>query len=232
MNVNSMPLKRTSLAVASLALSVASHAASWDANADFTALSTTNPNGVWGYGYDPAALSGYQFQAFDQLNLLAYTLWTDSMYNSLNTPAFGKNNSSSVVNGGAPGQIILHPGPTPNGDAAILRFTSPATGIYEVSAQFLTGDSGETDAWVVMNGDFASPLVSLGVTSANPTYNTTGISMLAGDTLDFVVGNHGNYFFGTTPLTVQISAVPEPSTTLMCLAGAAWIAFAMRRRTA
>jgi hypothetical protein len=232
MNVNSMLMKKTCLALAGLALSLASHAASWDANADFTTSSTTNPNGVWGYGYDPAALSGYQFQAFDQLNVLALTLWTDSAYNSLNTPTFGKNFGGSTINGAAPGQILLHPGPTPNGDAAILRFTSPATGFYAVSAQFLAGDSGQTDAWVVKNGDFASPLVSLGITGANPAYNATGISLLAGDTLDFVVGNHGDFLYGTTPLTVQISAVPEPSTTLMCLAGCAWIAFALRRRMA
>lgn len=107
------------------------------------------------------------------------------------------------------GQISLHPGPVANKDSAILRFTAPADAIYTAYGKFFSGDKGETDAWIVKNGDFTSPLKSLGVTSKNPIF-TVSEFLKAGDTLDFVVGNHGNYSYDNTPITVQISSFALP----------------------
>lgn len=189
---------------------VGAQAATWDATSDFISTST-NPNSVWSYGYDPAITAGYQFKQFDQLSSGSTPSWTDSSYSSLGTPAFGQNLNATVINGLQPGQIYLHPGPTADGDAAILRFTAPESSTYNVFAQFFAGDTSETDAWVIKNGDFSSPLSFLGITSVDPTYTTSGLFLTAGDTLDFVVGNHGSYLFDTTPLTVQISTVPMPA---------------------
>jgi hypothetical protein len=185
-------------------------ATTWDATNDFTASTTSNPNGVWSYGYDPASTAGYQFKAF---NKFSNANWTDSQYQSSGTPAFGKNLSGATVSGVQPGQITLHPGPVPNGDAAILRFTAPISSLYNVSAKFFSGDSSETDAWIVTNGNFTSPLISLGVTSANPSHTITSLQLAAGETLDFVVGNHGSYTFDNTPLTVQIALASQPAAT-------------------
>lgn len=84
--------------------------AAWDATADFNAT-TTNPNGVWSYGYDPAATAGYQLKSFD-LFTTAGTLpiaWQDSSYIYSNVPAFEKNTATSRIAGTLPGQIALHP---------------------------------------------------------------------------------------------------------------------------
>lgn len=206
-------------------------AETWDAAADFSAT-TGNPNVVWSYGYDPAAQAGYQFKGFDQFITSATILaWRDSGYNSLDTPAFFKNLSAGTVNGTPSGQVALHPGPVANGDAAILRFSAPEAGAYAVSAQFFAGDSGETDAWVVLNGDFASPLATLGITSVNPGYTNASLWLNAGDTLDFVVGNHGSYFSDTTPLAVQIATVvPEPASAALLAGGLMGLMGLSRRR--
>lgn len=210
---------KTALAMTlALASWLPAQAASWDAAADFSSVS--NPGPVWSYGYDPAALTGYQFKPFDLVVAESQAIaWRDSTYVSLGTPAFFKNVSGSTLNTVLPGQVGLHPGPAADDDAAILRFSAPQAGLYAINAQFLAGDFGETDAWVILNGNNLSPVATLGITSVNPTYTTSGLWLNAGDTLDFVVGNHGQYFNDTTPLTVQISAVPEPASAALLAIG-------------
>ena len=209
---------------AALPFMAPANAATWDATADFNATTTANPNGAWSYGYSPGSGSNYMFKRFDQLQDSAGVLhWGDSQYESLRAPAFFKNNSSDTVTGAPPGVIALHPGLFENGDRAILRFTAPSSDFYSFVAQFFSGDIGETDAWIVMNEDFGSQLASLGVTSLSPTFSLTALALNAGDTIDFVVGNWGNYLFDTTPLSVLMSTasapVPEPATLLMAAMG-------------
>jgi hypothetical protein len=206
-------------------------AATWDAATDFTSTSV-NPNSVWSYGYDPAITSGYQFKLFDQFNSSTSTpSWTDATYVSLGTPAFGQNLTSDVINGIQPGQVYLHPGPVADGDAAILRFTAPTASTYNVFAQFFVGDISQTDAWIIKNGDFSSPISFLGSTNSNPSFSQ-GVYLTAGDTLDFVVGNHGDYFYDTTPLTVQISAVPMPAPVWLFGSGLATLFIRLKRKSA
>jgi hypothetical protein len=220
----------TTLTLAGVLLANICQAAAWDAEADFTPTTISNPNGVWTSGYDPAAIAGYQLKSFNSLQHLGISpIWQDSAYVTLNVPAFYKNTGSTTLNGLLPDQVALHPGPVVNEDAAILRFTAPSTGIYAVKAKFFAGDSGETDAWVVKNGDFLTPLSSLGITSTNPTFASSGLQLSLGDTLDFVVGNHGNFFGDSTPLTVQISPVPELSSMSLMLAGLGLVWLTVRR---
>lgn len=196
--------------------------AAWDATADFNATTTTNPNGVWSYGYDPAAMAGYQLKTFDLFTTTGTLMpiaWQDSAYVFSRSPNFEKNTAASTIAGTLPGQIALHPGPAANGDAAILRFSAPQTGSYSIRAQFLAGDYGETDAWVVLNDDFLAPLGTLGTTNLDPKFSIGALSLAADDTVDFVVGNRGSYFGDTTPLTVQISVVPEPGIPVLLLLG-------------
>lgn len=207
-------------------------ATTWDATADYGPANTTNPNGVWSYGYDPAAQAGYQFKAFDLYipSENGAAVWRDSTYISLGTPAFFRNNGSTTLNGVAPGQLGMHPGPVANDDAAVLRFTVPSAGVYGFSGQFFAGDQGETDVVVVLNGNRASPLLSLPSTTSNPVFAMNSLQLQAGDTLDFVLGNAGSYLFDTTPLALQVSSVPEPGTALLGALGLGVVLAGVRRR--
>jgi hypothetical protein len=207
-------------------------ALAYDAAADFDPQTVTNPNGVWSYGYDPAG-NGYQFKPFDLLQICGGTTllcWNDSTYIFSNTPWVGKNIGSTPVNTVLPGQMGFHPGPTPYEDDAILRFTAPSTGQYEVWVQMFRGDAGGTDGWIVLNGDFTTPLASLGHTDFNPVYHNALLVLHAGDTLDAVVGNQGSYFGDSTPLNYRISLVPEPGAPVLLLAGLAFCGLAAWRR--
>jgi len=90
-----------------------------------------------------------------------------------------------------------------------------------------------------LNGNFNSALQSLGLTSTNPIFSTGAQALTAGDTLDFVVGNAGSYFFDSTPLAVQIAQqlspgdrVPESATLLLVMAGLFAIGIGARRKGA
>lgn len=190
-----------------LATGNANAALSWDAQKDFSAA---NPSNDWSYGYDPASIQGYQFTLFDLFsgdnNL---PRWSDSDYDTLGTPSILKNLTGSETSFKvAPGQLSLHPGQIANGDAAILRFTAPITSQYTISGQFFQGDSSDTVAWVVKNSDLISPLMTIGSTDGNPTFLLSRLDLVSGDTLDFVVGNNGSFYNDSTPLAVQINAVP------------------------
>ncbi len=235
-----MKPKQTLLSVGmllgALNFSAVNAATIWDSANEFTPLTTTNPNGVWSYGYNPASIAGYQFKAFDLFSVVAYggsgPGWVDSTYNVFTTPSLGKNVTSSPLYGIQPGQISLHPGVAANGDEAILRFIAPTTASYNINAQFFAGDGGETDAWIVKNGLFTSPLVALGITSNNPVFSTSALLLAAGDSLDFVVGNHGSFSGDSTPLSVQISQVPLPGAAWLMLSGLVRLLGVKRRNPA
>ena len=84
------------------------------------------------------------------------------------------------------------------------------------------------------NGDTSSPVLPFLATSTagSPSFSFSGLSLVAGDTLDFVVGNLGDHISDNTPLTVQFldqtsNSVPEPSTALLLAAAV----LALRRST-
>jgi hypothetical protein len=222
-------------AAAALFAPAAGRAAVYDAATDLTPAHTTNPNGVWSYGYDPAG-AGYGFKAFDTFTAAGpFLLWTDSTYIHSGDPLAGKNISDTTATWVPPGMMVLHPGPAAYEDNAILRFTAPATGYYDARFQVFRGDAGTTFAWIVHNGNLATPLAALGSTDADPLYHDAHLALQAGDTLDVVVGNGGVYYGDTTPLTATIAnssapPVPEPAAGFSMLAGLALIASRVLRR--
>ncbi|HEY1090598.1 MAG TPA: PEP-CTERM sorting domain-containing protein, partial [Burkholderiaceae bacterium] len=140
-------------------------------------------------------------------------------------------NLGAPASGVATGQFALHPGPAAFGDLAILRFTAPTAGDYLVSGQFFAGDVGSMSGLIILNDDAAHPLQSFNDTSDASIFAPLTVSLATGAHLDFVVANNGNYLFGSTPLSVQISAVPEPSHYLLMLGGLGLLACVNRRRS-
>lgn len=198
----------------------------YDATNDFSTVANGGSN-VWSYGWSSLGGSSYAMVKFDT------PAWSMSNYNSLGTPAIWKNTGIGTSFGVAPGQISLHPGPSGGGDFAILRFTAPTAATYSVTGQFFAGDSGNMNGSIVLGGNMVTgTLQSFASTTDTSYFAPLTLSMQAGHTLDFVVGNNGSFYSGNTPVSVQIFAapVPEPETFAMLLAGLGVLGFAVRRR--
>ena len=187
----------------------------FDATAEFQLDS--NPGNRWSYGYSIAGSVGYSFIPFDRSEVTksGAQSWTMASYNPSGTPATWRNVGPETRYGVAPGQLSIHPGPRPDGDYVILRFTVPADDVYKVSGRFFSGDQGAMDARVVLNEAFDSPLQVFAVADDSAVLMLKPLALRAGERLDIVVGNRGNFGSGNTPVQVVI----EPSVVGFALGG-------------
>ena len=130
-----------------------------------------------------------------------------------------KNTSAQTQYGIAPGEVSLHPGPRPNGDVTIVRFTAPPNPIlftdqnlaviYHATGQFRAGDRGRMKGsiWLRHADGRDEPAIWQVDDTADPA-GAFGVSvgLASGDMLDFIVENNGNFANGNTPLDLQIHA--------------------------
>ena len=204
-----------------LILAAPAVSANWNAGADMAAIERpngaqelANPNGQWSYGVKTGATA------------VAMTLYTPAQhYNSAYTA-----NQDGYDNGD--GHVLLHLGPTvyapysipiqplemhwhPSVNASLfttLRWTAPAAGTYYVSAYWKdinhSGGNGAT-AHLVVNGTQVFGQTFQNTVSA--VVRNQQITLNAGDTVDFALGNNGewggdgtsfNAFVSTSPLNV------------------------------
>jgi|ERR1039458_1229304 hypothetical protein len=192
-----------------------SAAQSYNAAGDFSIGS--NPNSAWSYGYsygvgsavildttstNPAApnlpLSGW----LGNENPSPYTGYPSELHNG--TANIVTDNFTTVYK---PGQLGLQPGDS--NEVSIVRWTAPFSGTFSINATFSGLDSlgDSVDVHILHNG---SSLFN-SVVSPSPASYSGLQSVIAGDTIDFVVGNGGN---GLNDDTTALSAsiVPEPGT--------------------
>lgn len=175
---------------------------SWDVTADFS--TTTNPCGVWTYGYT-RSLGSTPFIVYATAETLGTELvaWIDPNNVTTNDPTVYKNLSGTTQNSLPPGQVAEHPGP--NGEYSTSRWTAPRAGTYSFSVTFNVGDAinGTSKDAAVLHG---TTVLFEQATSANPIYSTT-LTMAAGDTFAVAVGITGSetYWYGTTPITFVVT---------------------------
>jgi hypothetical protein len=132
-------------------------------------------------------------------------------------------------------RLLVHPG---SGNLSLLVFFfAPVAGVYDFSASFNVLDVSPTgvDTYVFSNSpSYPGEFVGL-LNSPGQSVSKTGtVSLDAGQWIDVLVGNHGDFTGDSTGLNFTLnlrdSAVPEPSTWAMMLAGFAFVGGAMRRR--
>jgi hypothetical protein len=183
-----------------------------DVAADFSA--TSNPNGVWRYGWSSTLGSPLILSTSPRLRDGVNT-WPGDLAADGN-PASYHNGTSGVllVGGGArfePGQFGMHPGP--GGEYAVVRYTAPADGSAALAGAFSGQNIGtSSDVHVLLNG---VSLFDAFVTDNGPgsVHQFTRMLMLnTGDTIDFAVGfgRNGTFFGDSTALAAVIGSGAEP----------------------
>jgi hypothetical protein len=217
--------------------------AGYNAAADFSP--TSNPNGVWSYGYSTTL--GGAFNLYTTSGIFPNPNGTptglDSWYKniSLDDPAVIHNgtNAPILVDGSAlynPGQLGLHPGP--DGEDSIVRFTASATTTYSLTSSFSGLDEvgTTTDVHVLVNGVSIYNNLINGFGAVDNF--TSSLTLNAGDHVDFVVGygSNGTFYYDSTGLSATFSpssTVPEPSSVvLVAIAGVVLAGTQLRRRRA
>jgi hypothetical protein len=207
----------------------------YDLGKDFSA--TNNPNGVWSYGYQ-ATLGGsltlftlHGALTSDQGNPIDEWYKTD-----LETAPLVQHNGNAkpqTLESDAydPGQFTAVPGPN---DYTVARWKAATGGQFRVQVlfegmQFPPGCpvGTTTDVHVLKNtvslfdgtvsGWAGRPYVSAPRFGSSPDQSFSAVlTVAAGDTIDFIVGNGGNGFYcDGTGISAQISSIPEPSSLTM-----------------
>lgn len=231
-------------AAALLALATASGRAQATPIADFAAdfSATTNPAGAWSYGM--VSTLGGAFSASTALTSYAIgnvvKAWSPGIGANSIWPTVGLNTDTAAAQFGAgnaiqiaPGQGLLHPGPT--GDFADVRLAIGAatTALLSVSFSGIDLAGTTTDVHILLNGVslFDDVVNGYGDTAA---YSAI-VTLAAGDVLDFVVGRGGNVDFtddstGFYANLTAVADVPEPASALVLAVATVGLVEVRRRR--
>lgn len=183
---------------------------------------TKNPNGVWSYGYTSTLGGPFTLYSATKLNFYEEQGW-DNWYspeaNWCDTPYASRGIVGRETQQLANSLIVpresleLHPSCT--NDYAVVRWTAPVSGKYELHGNFFgmqTACGGtSTDVHIRWNSD--TSLFDGGVYGlAQQRFAFVDLDeqVLAGDTIDFAVGfgDDGNYWCDSTALQLKIDLVP------------------------
>ena len=196
--------------------------ADFDVVKDFS--TTTNPKGVWSYGYinpgaSPSSASftlfthhGTHYDNFSGRTFEGVHAWKLALPEG--TPVgtdFGlmvaKNLTSQRIDKLAAGEVVIHPGV--GGYYGAVRWKAPADGVYSINGQFtgIGGDPTITDVHVLLRGReiFSAQLNDY----LRPHKFSQNVTVISGDSIDFVVGQGSdNQIWGdSTGFQVQIAKV-------------------------
>ncbi|MCX6880413.1 MAG: choice-of-anchor D domain-containing protein [Verrucomicrobia bacterium] len=135
--------------------------------------------------------------------------------NGIFVPCIFVNTSAAANDVGLPaklgaGQIHLHPG-NPGADGlgqpaswAVLRYTVGSSGIYVVSGEFQSLNTGRVSVNVFHNG---VSILSSGANSDETKFEEV-VNLAAGDLVDFGVGSTGSVICASTGLYANIAPAP------------------------
>lgn len=209
------------------------HATTYDLAADFSLAG--NPNGPYTYG-STATLGGVLSIYANSATYPNAETWGGGAGGGIpnvfyNYNAFESTDGDTTLR---PGQLGFHPS---FGDLhSVIRFTVPASGLYEIDATYegISNAGTTSSVFILMNGNSASPLFTgsvIGFRAGGPSYASPTLTLTAGDTIDFVVSmSNGDPFSDSTGIDATITYLPEPGIGALFASGLLIVGLRLRAR--
>jgi hypothetical protein len=214
------------LAVATMCFSDRANA-SWILADGFSDLSPTN---AWKFGTYSGVVDPTTFAPFSSpLSSLSVEGKTvEYRGGSTIDPNMIKNVVNSNFTTAGSGQVTFNQNKVvfgPSGGPTVARWTAATAGLYDISADFLTVQVGNSapDAYVYKGNMNIFTQLDF---SGGASMSSMLVSLAQGDTIDFVVGGPG---FKSTQVDARITAVPEPASLVIWGLGAVGLMIARRR---
>jgi hypothetical protein len=184
--------------------------ADYDAVRDFSI--TSNPNGVWSYGWlsslgPPLNL----YTVTDSTTFSGLSAWLATGMSMYAPPLVGHNDTDATLCYLSfcvpPGYLHLHPGV--NNELSVVRWTAPISGTFFLQGAVRGLDAITTTRFLaVLNSE--GHLFSATVTGQNPpVFFHRTLTVSAGDTIDFLVtfGQNHSYFNDSTGIQFKLTKV-------------------------
>ncbi len=189
-------------------LAQAQPTADYDAARDFSISS--NPNGVWSYGWLASLGSPLNlYTVTDSTTFSGLSAWLETGMTMYAPPLVGHNDTQATLCYLSfcvpPAYLQLHPGV--NNEVSVVRWTAPTSGTF-----FLEGAARGLDLYTstsflaLLNSE--QRLFSATIIDRDPPhYFHRTLTVSAGDTVDFVVnfGHNGSYFNDSTGIQFKLT---------------------------
>lgn len=212
---------------------------------DFS-LAANSSSTTWSYGRIPSDYSQYGISSYLASNTRNAnelwgtvfasppTMWSDATgYWGVGRNDSGVTQSASGIVW-APGEILLHPAAANGADPLAMAFSWLAPSDMTVDIEFSWGQAmtpwgnGVRMRVGLNNTALTNPLGDSWVTEAG-THTISGVSVSAGDRLNFDYDVRGDASWDVTRTAITITQIPEPASGLVLLAGAAGLGLLRRR---
>jgi len=227
-----LPLQRSlscvrAVFVIVLVASCLSHAraTTYDAVTDFSTTTNTNTS-TWSYRYSTTTVRDGNYLLLPTYG--PWTNWTPTNPQAWRSPTgdvpvIGVNQTGSDATfvpgpGSGPfvwpnGTMLAHP---EGGELAVLSWLSPSTSLININFSFssLDPNGGNGVSWFVEENSGLTTLAmgSYADGGASGNLSLSGIPVMAGDRINFIVDPNGDFFFDSTKITATITtptSVPE-----------------------
>src|SRR5712692_6647145 len=161
---------------------------------------TSNPNGVWSYGFTTTLGGGFTLYTISGTTFLSGEVgWFGPIPGAPNAPGYPLVVATPV---GTP--ELLDMGPGPGGEYTVVRWTAASKGVWGVVGRFQGLGRTSSDVHVLSNGTSLFDAALFGSDSAQFALT---MRTQPGDTIDFAVGfgPDRNFDFDSTGLEAVIA---------------------------